>query len=249
MCGRFVSASAPDDIAKYFDAAAPSEELPASYNVAPTTDIYAVVTHADGTRHLEVFRWGLVPAWAKDIKVGQRMINARSETLASKGAFKPAFSKGRRCLIPMDGFYEWQAVPGRVTAKGKPAKQPMYIQRLDGEPLAVAGLWEAWRDKASGADEPWLHSATILTTSANETMEPVHDRMPVILPASAWDAWLDPANNDVDALSKLLVPAPANLLTLHPVSTEVNKVANRGAELIEPVDPDADPPGLPANPD
>jgi putative SOS response-associated peptidase YedK len=246
MCGRFVAASPADDIAKYFDAAMATEALAPSHNVAPTADIYAVVTHADGTRHVEVFRWGLVPVWAKDIKIGQKMINARSETVTSKGAFKPALTKGRRCIIPMDGFYEWQTLPDRVTAKGKPAKQPVFVHRLDGEPLAVAGLWEAWRDKASGPDEPWLHSATILTTAANETMEPVHDRMPVILPASAWEAWLDPANNDVEALGQLLVPAPANLLTLHPVSTDVNKVSNRGAQLIEAVDPNAEPPGFPA---
>jgi len=248
MCGRFVSAAPADEIAKYFDAAMSMEALAPSHNVAPTSDIYAVVTHPDGTRHLEVFRWGLVPVWAKDLKISQKMINARSETLAEKGAYKPAFTKGRRVLIPMDGFYEWKTLTDRVTAKGKPAKQPMYIHRLDGEPLAVAGLWEAWRDKAGGPDAPWLHSATIITTAANETMAPIHDRMPVILPASAWSAWLDPANDDLESLGKLMVPAPANLLTLHPVSTEVNKVSNRGPELIEPVDPGADPPGFPADP-
>ena len=146
MCGRFVSASPADEIAKYFDAAMSMEALAPSHNVAPTSDIYAVVTHADGTRHLEVFRWGLVPVWAKDLKISQKMINARSETLTEKGAYKPAFTKGRRVLIPMDGFYEWKTLTDRVTAKGKPAKQPMYVQRLDGEPLAVAGLWEAWRE-------------------------------------------------------------------------------------------------------
>jgi len=126
-----------------------------------------------------------------------------------------------------------------VTKAGKPAKQPMFIHRLDGEPLAVAGLWSAWRDKTAGPDADWLHSATVVTTSANGTMAPVHDRMPVILPQSAWATWLDPANDDLESLSGLLVPAADSLLDLHPVSTEVNNVRNKGSELVVPVDPTA----------
>lgn len=236
MCGRFVSSSTPEKIAEYFGAAFEGETLGENYNVAPTNDIYAVVAGPDGAPRLEVFHWGLIPVWAKERKLGQKMVNARAETLSSKPAFKGVFKK-HRCLIPMDGFYEWQAgrPGGPVTKAGKPAKQPMYIRRLDGEPLAVAGLWSAWRDPAEQGSD-WLHSAAVITTSANGTMAPIHDRMPVILPQSAWAAWLDPANADVESLSSLLVPAPDDLLTTHPVSTSVNNVRLKGPELIEPVD-------------
>jgi putative SOS response-associated peptidase YedK len=233
MCGRFVAASSPDEIAQYFDAEAPEALLEPSYNVAPTNDIYAVLNDG-GVRRLDAFHWGLVPVWAKDPKVGSKMINARAETLAAKNAYKPAF-KRRRCLIPADGFYEWKKIPGQKT------KQPHFIHRPDGEPLAFAGLWEVWRGPDRQGDP--LRSCTIVTTSANETMQPLHDRMPVILPASAWDEWLDPANDDLETLGKLLVPAPPELIVHHPVSTEVNRVSNKGAELIEPVDPDAPEPG------
>ena len=240
MCGRFVSSNPPDQIAKYFDAARPETLLPASWNVAPTNDIYAVVEHADGTRHVDVFHWGLVPVWAKDMKIGSKMINARSEGLATKPAYKAAF-KRKRCLVPMDGFYEWQATPGLVGPKGKPAKQPMYIHRLDGEPLAVAGLWESWRDP-NNPDAGRQYSCTVITTSANATMAPVHDRMPVILPPTAWSTWLDHTNDNLEQLGGLLVPAPAGLLTMHPVSTAVNRVREKGPELIAPIE--ASPSGL-----
>ncbi len=237
MCGRFVSSSTPEQIGAYFGADAPETVLEQNFNVAPTNDIYAVVIGADGSRRVEVFRWGLVPSWAKDAKIGSKMINARSETLAEKGAFKPLL-RSKRCIIPMDGFYEWQTRTGAdiaLSSTGKPVKQPMFIHRLDGELLAVAGLWSPWRDKTMGADAPWLHSATVITTSANETMSAVHDRMPVILPASLWETWLDPLNTDIENLSSLLVPAANGLLTVHPVSTAVNKVSNNGVELLAAV--------------
>ena len=234
MCGRFVSSSPPDQIAAYFDAALGESlvehPLAPNYNTAPTNDVYAVVDTPEG-RRVEVFHWGLIPVWAKDMKLGQKMINARAETLASKGAFKPAF-KRKRCIIPADGFYEWQKRPGQKT------KQPYFIHRLDGEPLAFAGLWETWRDPNAGPDAPWLQSCTIITTSANETMEPIHDRMPVILPPKAWGTWLDRANEDLVELNGLLVPAPKELLTLRPVSTEVNNVRNKGEDLVTEVEPD-----------
>lgn len=238
MCGRFVSSSSPATIAEYFGATFAGETLGENYNVAPTNDIYAVVADDDADKRVEAFQWGLLPVWAKDTKVGAKLINARAETLADKPAFKGVFRK-HRCLIPMDGFYEWKAgtEDGPVTAKGKPAKQPMYIHRLDDEPLAVAGLWSAWRDKAGADDAPWLHTASVITTSANETMRPVHDRMPVILPRSAWAEWLDPTMHDLDRLSSLLVPAPDDLLAVHPVSTDVNNVRNKGRHLVEAVDP------------
>ena len=236
MCGRFVSASSPERIAAYFGATADVETLGENYNVAPTNDIYAIVSGPDGTPQVQVFHWGLIPAWAKETKIGQKMINARSETLAEKPAFKGVFKK-QRCIIPMDGFYEWApgTEDGPVTKAGKPAKRPHFVHRLDGEPLAVAGLWSAWRDKQAEAETPFLHSAAVITTSANGTMEVIHDRMPVILPASKWQEWLDPANDDLAALTGLLVPAPDSLLTMHEVSTDVNNVRTKGPQLIEGV--------------
>ena len=235
MCGRFVSTNSPDRIAAYFGASfdEPREhpDLPANYNVAPTNDVYAVVaTVTDAPPVVRPFHWGLVPSWAKDVKIGSRMINARSETIADKPAFKKLFAT-RRVLIPMDGFYEWQQVTGQK------AKQPMYIHRRDSEPLAVAGLWSMWRDREAGPDAPWLHSCTVITTSANATMAPVHDRMPVLVPPTRWHEWLDPDNADLDMLRALMVPAPDDLLAMHPVSTSVNHVRNKGADLIDEIDP------------
>ncbi len=238
MCGRFVSAGSPDRVAAYFDTVLPTEvvaeSLGENYNVAPTQDVYAVVGNGDGTARLDAFHWGLVPSWAKDRKIGSKMINARAETLAEKPSFKSLF-RSKRCIVPMDGFYEWKAGTegGPVNAKGKLLKQPMFIHRADGEPLAVAGLWTRWKDP----DDPegrFLHSATVITTAANATMMPVHDRMPVILPASRWATWLDPENGDLDALSPLLVGCDDDILVMHEVSTDVNNVRNNRAELVQP---------------
>jgi putative SOS response-associated peptidase YedK len=231
MCGRFVSTASPERIASYFDAVADVDSLGENFNVAPTQDIYAVVTGPDGVVRVQAFHWGLIPSWAKDRKIGSKMINARSETLADKPAFKGLFAK-KRCLIPMDGFYEWKAASpdGPLDAKGKPRKQPMFISRLDGEPLAVAGLWTAWKDPTDPAAR-WLHSTTVVTTSANDTMSPVHDRMPVIVPASRWAEWLDPANHDIAALNELFEARNDGILTMHPVSTDVNNVRNNRPDL------------------
>lgn len=236
MCGRFVSSSSPERIAAYFGADLGVENLGENYNVAPTNDIYGVVADADGHRAVQAFQWGLVPSWAKDVKIGSRMINARAETVAQKPAFKTVFRK-HRLIIPMDGFYEWApgTEGGPVTRAGAVAKRPHFVHRADGEPLAVAGIWSAWRDRAAGPDAPWLHTASVITTDANATMSPIHDRMPVILPRALWDAWLDPANHNIDMLSGLLVPARDDLLTMHEVSTEVNNVRNKGIELIAAV--------------
>jgi putative SOS response-associated peptidase YedK len=233
MCGRFVSASPPDEIAKYFGAetlAEPEKEkLDVSFNVAPSNDVYAVLERS-GTRRLEVLHWGLVPMWAKDVNVGYKMINARAETITTKNAYKRAFQR-RRCIIPADGFFEWKKIPGRKT------KQPMYISRVDGEPFAFAGVWEIWRGPERDREDA-LRSCTIITGEPNETMAPIHDRMPVMLPPTAWAEWLDPENDDVESLAKLLVPAPAHLIEAYPVSTGVNNVRQKGPELIEPIDPD-----------
>lgn len=230
MCGRFVSASPPDELARYFGAELDVEQpLEPSYNVAPTNDVY-VVLEDGGLRKVEPMHWGLVPSWAKDPKIGNRMINARAETLAEKNAYKAAF-KRRRCIIPADGFFEWQVVPGQKR------KQPMYLHRPEGEPLAIAGLWEVWRDPNHEGER--LHSCTIITTEANDEVAPVHDRMPVILPASTWETWLDRDNDDLEVLGRLLVPAAPRTLTMWPVSTAVNNVRTKGPELIERVDPAA----------
>lgn len=233
MCGRFVSATPPDQVAAYFGTEAPEALLPASWNVAPTSDVYAVLSDGS-TRHLDAFHWGLVPRWAKDPKIGSKMINARAETLDSKNAFKPAFER-RRCLIPADGFYEWHQRPDVK------AKQPYFVHRPDGEPYALAGLWEVWKG-ADGDQEP-LRSCTIITTTPNDEMGKIHHRMPVILPPDAWDTWLDREQRDLDLLGKLLVPAPAGVTTLRPVSTQVNNVRNDAPVLVDEVDPDAAPEG------
>jgi putative SOS response-associated peptidase YedK len=238
VCGRFVSSSSPERIAAYFGAEVAVEALGENYNVAPTNDIYGVVAIAESGLEVQAFHWGLIPVWAKERKIGQRMINARAETLAEKPAFKGVFKK-HRCIIPMDGFYEWAAgiEGGPVTKAGKLAKRPHYIHRVDDEPLAVAGLWSAWKDRAAGSDAEWLHSAAVVTTDANTTMAPIHNRMPVILPKAMWDIWLDPTNQNIDMLSKLLVPAPEHLLTMHEVSSTVNNVRNKGRDLIAPLVP------------
>lgn len=231
MCGRFVAASPPADIAAYFGATLPETALPENYNVAPTSEIYAVVDSPKGPE-LQVFHWGLIPSWAKDRKIASKMINARSETITEKSMFAKLFTT-RRCIIPADGFYEWKKLPSGGTPK-KPAKQPYLIHRLDGEPLAMAGIWTSWRDPA-GEPGKRLHSASIITTAANETMAPLHDRMPVMLPVAAWSTWLDGSFTDGDRLKDFLVPAPVGLLTVHPVSTDVNSVRNGGPDLIKPV--------------
>jgi putative SOS response-associated peptidase YedK len=231
MCGRYVATSPPEELAKYFGAAPPATELPPNYNVAPTNDVYAVTADADGNRSLATFHWGLVPFWAKEQKVGYRMINARAETVATSNAYRKAFRE-RRCLLPADGFFEWKVV-GR-DEKGKARKQPYYVHRSDHEPLAMAAVWERWRGPDKDWEEP-LHSVAVVTTQANRFMMDIHDRMPVFLPPSAWDRWLDPEVHDVAGLQSLLVPAPEGLLTAHPVDTKVGNVRNRGPELLEPV--------------
>jgi putative SOS response-associated peptidase YedK len=249
VCGRFVTASSPALIADRFavdevdETVVPDPEP--DYNVSPRRNVLAVRARAteDGEpeRVLSRLRWGLVPSWAKELKVGDRMINARAETVASKPAYRRAFAQ-KRCLIPADGFYEWKA---GVASGGdtKPRKQPYFVHRKDGEPLAFAGLWEVWKVpddspdevKQVGGDDGWVRSCVILTTTPNELMATIHNRMPVILPESAWEQWLDPDEHDVDALAKLLVPADNALLEAYPVSTSVNNARNTGPELARAV--------------
>lgn len=233
MCGRFVSSSPIARIAEHFHAEPDIDPLSENYNVAPTTDIYGITADADDLRHVRAFRWGLVPHWAKDRSIGSRLINARAETIAEKPSFRVPFAR-QRCIVPMDGFYEWApgTPDGPLTKAGKPAKRPHFIHRADGEPLAVAAIWSAWHDPEAESDEPWLHTVALITTDANATMAPVHDRMPAILPRAAWRTWLDPTNHSVGMLAGLLGPARNDLLTLHEVSTAVNDVRRHDVGLI-----------------
>jgi putative SOS response-associated peptidase YedK len=233
MCGRFVSASPPAEIARYFGVTETADvEARANYNVAPTTDVWVV--HADGgVRRLDPFRWGLVPHWAKDLSIGSKMINARAETVATKNAFKSSLAK-RRCIVPADGFYEWKA-PG----PGQKRKQPYFIHRPDGEPFAFGGLWTEWRGKDTNGEDVTVRTTTIITGPANEKMAELHDRMPIILPPSAWEEWLDPEQRDLDTIGRFLVPAPPELIEFHPVSTDVNSVRNNDPHLVERVEGDA----------
>ena len=230
MCGRFTSTTPADRVAAHFavEETAVGERAP-RWNVAPTDPVLAVVER-DGRRRMGEMRWGLVPFWAKDPSIGSRMINARSETIATTSAYARPFER-RRCIVPADGFYEWQPRADRK------AKQPFHIRRIDGEPLAFAALWDSWRPRR-GSDEGRLVSTVIITTAANDVLRPIHDRMPVVLPPAAWDAWLDPDNSDVDVLAGLLVPAPDALLEAVPVSSAVGSVRNDGPELVERVDPE-----------
>ena len=245
MCGRFVVASSPTLLAERFHAEETMEATPPDYNVAPREDVAVVRERVgdEGTRRvLSRVRWGLVPAWAKDPSVGDRMINARAETLARSSAFQVAFEK-RRCLIPADGFYEWQKIPPPPGAtRGR--RQPYFIHLRDGEPMAFAGLWAVWKVPDAqvgtiGADDGWLRSCSIVTAKANALLEPVHDRMPVVLAERAWDAWLDPTpatGARAAALAQLLVPAPDDWFEMFAVSERVNRVVEKGPELVRPLD-------------
>ena len=232
MCGRFVSASSPGEIADYFGATSVSETLTEpNYNVAPTVDVPVIVSK-DSERHLDLMRWGLIPFWAKSISIGAKMINARVETVTEKSAFRNAIKK-HRCIIPADAFYEWTAV--KDPAAKKPRKQPWCIQRNDGAPFAFAGMFESWRDP--DGDGTRLRSCTILTGPANEAMQPIHDRMPIMVAPSQWDAWLNPDDLDAAALLATIEPPPAELFAIHAVSTAVNNSRSSGAQLMDQVEP------------
>ena len=223
MCGRFTQAQIAEldrEIFKLLSVPA----LPPRYNIAPTQDAAAVRESAKTSRRaLGPLRWGLIPYWAKDPAIGNRMINARAETVDRKPAFEAAF-KHRRCLIPSDGFYEWQKT-GR-------SKQPFYIGMHGGGMFAFAGLWERWSDE--GHDP--IETFTIITTKPNEVVEPIHDRMPVILPQSRYDEWLDPGNQNTKALKELLLPFPAEGMSAFPVTTYVNSPRNEGPECVRPLE-------------
>lgn len=221
MCGRMTQQTSPSEVARIFDAELRDDApVPPRFNCAPTDPLTVVVEREDG-RVVERHRWGLIPPWASAASAGNRMINARAETVATSPAFRVALRR-RRCVVPSDGFYEWEAG----------VKRPWLIHGVDGEPMAMAGLWSLWREPASGL---WLTSCAVITTEANRIVAPLHDRMPVLLPPEAWDAWLDPALESAELLRSMLVPAGDTILRRHPVSTRVNDVRNEGPALVEEV--------------
>jgi putative SOS response-associated peptidase YedK len=223
MCGRY-SLTTPVEALRRVFGFLEQPNLAPGYNIAPTQEVAALRLGADGERHFARLRWGLVPAWAKDLGVGARMINARAESVAEKPAFRQAFRQ-RRCLVLADGFYEWQK-------RGKAPKQPYRIALADGGPFGFAGLWESWTDKGSGET---VETCTIVTTGANELLAPIHHRMPVILAPEEVAAWLDAAAPP-EAAQALLRPCPAGGLVAYPISTRVNKVANDDAGVIQPLE-------------
>ncbi len=222
MCGRFSLGATASQLIDLFNLT----EIPPwgpRYNIAPTQEVLVVVKppeHPD--RKAGLHRWGLIPSWAKDRSIGNQLINAQAETAATKPAFRAAYRK-RRCLILADGFYEWKK-EGRH-------KQPYYIRLLNGRPFAFAGLWEHW----DGGQGPAIDSCTILTTTPNDLLRPLHHRMAVILAPGDYALWLDPALQGVDRLQPLLRPYPAEAMTAYPVSTRVNNPANDHPECVEPI--------------
>lgn len=221
MCGRFALFASPEEIAGFFGLPAPPDPYAPRYNIAPTQPITAVRLTSAGERELTFFQWGLVPSWAKDPAIGSRMINARSETVAEKPSFRAAF-KRRRCLIPASGFYEWQKQNGR--------KQPHFIHPTGASLFALAGLWEQWRDGEGST----LQTCTILTTRPNELVEPLHNRMPVIVAPQDFNHWLDPGPRPEDA-HHLLRPYAPGEMDAYPVSTEVNNPRNDTSTCVEPL--------------
>ncbi|MEN0064106.1 MAG: SOS response-associated peptidase [Myxococcota bacterium] len=225
MCGRYAMSSSAQSLADVFSVEVLPEVLP-RYNIAPTTQVPAVVVDESGTRSLQMFRWGLIPSWSKDKKASARMINARAETASSKPAYRAAF-KRRRLLMIADGFYEWEKVGSGKSAK----KIPHLIQLKDGVPFGMAGLWERWIDPETDEE---IRSCTIVTTEGNALMKPIHDRMPVILPEERWERWLDPSVQDKAELQEMLLPYDASLMQERRVSTAVGNVRNKGPDVQGP---------------
>lgn len=249
MCGRYAAAKDAVEIAEWFHAQQlPEVELPARYNIAPTQESYIVVDEA-GVRAVEIARWGLIPSWSTDASRAARMINARSETVADKPSYRAAFRR-RRCLVPVDGYYEWQAAASESgnsnsrnsdsrntnspNSKSSSRKQPFYIHVANGEPLALAGLFEDW----TGPQGP-IRTFTILTQDSRSPLDRIHDRMPVVVDPEHWGVWLDPQVPiaDVSLLLTELVAQGDTHLQAYPVSTAVNKSSNEGPRMREPIGP------------
>ncbi|AFY30697.1 SOS response-associated peptidase [Calothrix sp. PCC 7507] len=222
MCGRFTLKQPAASIAQAFHVDSVPDLTP-QYNIAPTQMVITVLHHVESNkREFQQLRWGLIPSWAKDVAIASKLINARSETVAEKPSFRAAFRR-RRCLVVADGFYEWQRQPGK--------KQPFYFSLQDGQPFGFAGLWERWQSP-SGEE---ITSCTILTTTANELLQPIHDRMPVIVAPKDYNLWLDPQMQTPETLQQLLLPYPAQAMTAYPVNTLVNNSQHNTPECIIPV--------------
>jgi putative SOS response-associated peptidase YedK len=244
MCGRYASSRRPEDLVEEFEIADLRVDTPLEpdYNVAPTKQVYAVMERPPSResteppqRQLRVLTWGLVPSWAKDPGMGSRLINARMETVAEKPAYRRAFA-ARRCLLPADGYFEWYPT-SQLTARGKPRKQPFFIRPRDHGVLAMAGLYEIWRDPTRAEDDPdrFRWTCTVITTDAEDELGQIHDRMPLMVQPDRWQAWLDPRRSAGSDLLELLVPAAPGGLEAYPVATLVSNVRNNGPELIEPL--------------
>jgi putative SOS response-associated peptidase YedK len=222
MCGRFTLTTDKKKLTETFSEFDIPEDLAPRYNIAPTQPVAVVANN--GQHKVEFFQWGLIPSWAKDPSIGNRMINARAETLAEKPSFKNAYRR-RRCLVLADGFYEWKKEPNSTS------KTPLYIRLTSGDPFVFAGLWESWH----GADGSNILSCTIITTTPNEMIAEIHNRMPVILPPEAYTQWLDPAERGPDQLSGLLKPYSAEQMAAYQVSKMVNNPRNDTPDCITPV--------------
>lgn len=271
MCGRYAQSRNQHQLQLAFDlpeealaegtdpaAGPPLDELDPDYNISPGRTVYAVLgppargpdQGPPGPRALHSLRWGLVPSWAKDRNIGYRMINARSETVADKPAFRAAFRR-RRCLLPADAYYEWQLIakdgrseastspvtdPRHKQRKARSAKKPYAIRYADGAPLAMAGIFERWRDPEADERDPaaWVWSCAVITTGAAPELAHIHERMPVILPAADWDSWLSP-DSGAEELAHLLTHTPVDRFRVDEVSTDVNTIKNNHSELLEPV--------------
>jgi putative SOS response-associated peptidase YedK len=266
MCGRYAATANPDELVEEFEVDQdrtleptrtvlknPQNPPPGTpdYNMAPTKKAPVVISRVPreqttesyaaspaAVRQLRLLTWGLVPSWAKDTKVGLRMINARADSVLEKGSFAKA-ARSRRCLVPAQGWYEWQKSPVAKDAKGNPRKQPFYMHRADGQLLAFAGLYEFWRDPAvQDPDDPeaWLTTFTIITTDAEPGLDRIHDRQPLVLEREDWATWLDPAVQDPEEVARLLAFRQPGRFEAYPISPAVNSGRSNGAQLIEPVD-------------
>lgn len=222
MCGRFALNENSKKFAEYFHLSGEAE-LSSSWNIAPSLRIHTITDDMEGRRHLNKMRWGLIPSWAKDSSISNKLANARGETVAEKPSFRSAF-KSRRCLIPASGFYEWKTKNG--------VKQPWYISLKSGDPMAFAGLWETWHPKEGET----IESCCIITTDANKLMEPIHDRMPVILDPDQWATWLSQQEHQADKLLPLIRPHDPESMQAWSVTREVNRVGLRDdAGLVKPI--------------
>jgi len=225
MCGRFVGFNTLEMLQAHFPIDVADVRVTANYNVTPTQEILAI-SRSDGRNYLQNHHWGLVPFWAKDLSIGSKLINARSETVATKPSFRNAF-KNRRCLIPSNGFYEWKGSKGQ--------KQPMFLTLPSGKPFAFAGLWETWDNK--GREQTPYRSCTILTREASESVRPIHHRMPVILKPEVFDIWLDPDNKDIHSLLEIIQSQIYTELSSVLVSKKVNSAMNNVPENIRAIEP------------